>query len=155
MNWHQLLWQVPLFAFTAQAFTFTIALDPDSTRFTRFAACFLSVLISLVSLVSLVRQRKADRLDSKKAADIERGWGWKKKSRLHGKAWAVRRENEPFDWKVLDALFGRWRLTDTWAWAFIALIALALVILIVELASPELLSGSPKVAPTPAPTSGN
>ena len=147
MNWHQLLWQVPLFAFTAQAFTFTIALDRDSTTFARLAACALSVLISLVSLVSLVRQRKADRLDSKQVAAIEKRWGWKKDSRLHGKAWAVRRRLEPFDGKFLDALVGSWTLTAVWAVAFFALLALAVVIAVVATGWPELLAGSPGSLP--------
>lgn len=155
INWHQLLWQVPLFAFTAQAFTFTIALYPDSTRFARVAACTLSILISLVSLVSLVRQRKADLVDSQQLSDIERRWGWNKQERLHGKAWADRRQKKQFDWKWLDVLVGNWKLTNVWAIAFLALLGLAVSIIAVEFIWPEYLSGVTNVPPTPEPTSRN
>ena len=33
LQWDNLLWQVPILGLTAQAFLFTIALDPGSTRF--------------------------------------------------------------------------------------------------------------------------
>jgi hypothetical protein len=142
-NWHQLLWQVPLFAFTAQAFTFTIALAPDSTRLARLMACALSLVISLVSLVTLVRQRKADRLDSKRLNAIEKRMGLRKEERMHGKQWAKRRADMPFDWRWLDAMVGRWTLTATWAVAFFVLMLLALGIVVMEFGDPGLLSGKP------------
>jgi hypothetical protein len=135
-TWYQLLWEVPLFAFTAQAFTFTIALDPDATRVGRLIACTLSVLISLVSLVTLVRQRKADRLDSKELARLERQWGWSKDERLHGRAWADRRAHMTYDWRWLDLLVGRWKLTGLWAVAFLVLLALAGLVVTLEFAAP-------------------
>ena len=140
-NWHQLLWQVPLFAFTAQAFTFTIALYPDSTRLARLIACALSIVISVVSLVTLVRQRKADRLDSRHLNEIEKRMGLSKSERMHGKQWAKRRSDMPFDWRWLDAMVGRWTLTATWAVAFVFLVILALVVVAVEIFEPSLLSG--------------
>jgi len=143
-NWHQLLWQVPLFAFTAQAFTFTIALAPESTRLARLIACALSLLISLVSLVTLVRQRKADLLDSKRLNAIEKRMGLGKGERLHGRRWAKRRANMPFDWRWLDAMVGHWNLTATWAVAFLILMLMALGVAVVELTDPGLLSGQPR-----------
>jgi hypothetical protein len=141
-NWHQLLWQVPLFAFTAQAFTFTIALDPNSSRVGRLIACTISVLISVVSLVTLVRQRKADKLDSRHLNAIEKSRGWPKEERLHGKGWAKRRTRRRFDWKWLDKLVGRWKLTTTWAVAFLILLVLALGVAAFEIFYPEALDAT-------------
>ncbi len=138
-NWHLLLWQVPLFAFTAQAFTFTIALDPDASRVGRLVACGISILISVVSLVTLVRQRKADLLDSGQLNEIEKARGIPKRERLHGKHWARRRTAKPFDWACLDAMVGKWNLTKLWALAFLLLLLIAIGVATLEFLYPATL----------------
>lgn len=140
-NWHQLLWQVPLFAFTAQAFTFTIALDPEASRAARLIACAISAIISVVSLVTLVRQRKADLLDSGQLAMIEQHRDWPEDERLHGPIWADRRTSQEFDWKWLDRMLGKWNLTLTWAVAFFFLLAAAGLVAGLEVFWPEFLDG--------------
>lgn len=142
VNWYQLIWQVPLFVFTSQAFTFTIALDPQTTRLGRVVACSLSVVISAVALISLVRQRKADLLDAHALAELEAQMGWEANKRLHGPDWASRRAAEPFDWKRLDKILGRWPLTKVFVVSFLFLILLAIAVLLVEFLAPPLLNGA-------------
>src|SRR5262245_30205217 len=95
----QLLWQAPALSLTAQAFLFTIALDPATARFSRVIVSFLSLVVAVLTCNLIDRHRSAEQTDS----------GWLRKYELdrfqvtfHGRDWARRRNEEKiargFNW---------------------------------------------------------
>lgn len=87
-----MLWQVPTLSLTAQAFLFTIALAPDSSRTARVVASGLSIIMTVLSMHLMARHRQAEHTDAHWIADYERehfGRSW------HGKDWAVKRNALP------------------------------------------------------------
>ncbi|MFE4197261.1 hypothetical protein ACFRJ9_15460 [Paenarthrobacter sp. NPDC056912] len=89
LQWDSLLWQVPTLSLTAQAFLFTIALGPDSSRMARTLAAVLSIVISCLSVTLMARHRQAELSD---AAWLERfEGGLPEEMRVHGKNFINRR----------------------------------------------------------------
>lgn len=66
-----MLWQVPVLSFTAQAFLFSIALAPDSSRAARILTSLLAMLISFLSIHLLTRHRQAEIADGEWLGRVE------------------------------------------------------------------------------------
>jgi hypothetical protein len=80
-QWDNLLWQVPVLSFTAQAFLFTVALGAGQAWWARIIASLLSINIALLSIVLMGRHRQAELNDAHWLQRFERdvmhlgGWG--------------------------------------------------------------------------------
>lgn len=91
MQWDNLLWQVPTLSLTAQAFLFTIALGPDTTRVSRTIAAVLSIVISFLSVTLMARHRQAELSDAHWLEDFEAAFP--AEMRVHGRNFVNRRRN--------------------------------------------------------------
>ncbi len=66
-----MLWRVPVLSFTAQAFLFSIALAPDSSRAARILTSLLATLILFLSIHLLTRHRQAEIADGEWLGRVE------------------------------------------------------------------------------------
>ncbi len=62
---NNLLWQSPVLSLTAQAFLFTVALNPDVGPMPRLIAATLALVVALASVQLLIKHRSFERLDAK------------------------------------------------------------------------------------------
>jgi hypothetical protein len=144
MQFDQLVWQVPVLSLTAQAFLFSIALSPDTTRTARVIACLLSFLTTALSMHLMVKHRQAEIGDSEWLEAYERqlkpplpGMSWP----MHGGAWAsYRRRTDP---KIGWPGFAR-RIPGfhVWIWGLALFGVAAIFVLLLALFWPELLGSS-------------
>ena len=74
-SFDNMLWQVPVLSFTAQAFLFSIALSPDSTRSARMITSLLALLMSVLSIHLLTRHRQAEVADGEWLGQLEQQFG--------------------------------------------------------------------------------
>jgi hypothetical protein len=91
LQWDNMLWQVPTLSLTGQAFLFTIALGPDSSRTARVVACTLSIVMTILSMHLMSRHRQAEHTDARWLEEHEStrfGRSW------HGRTWATQRNRE-------------------------------------------------------------
>ncbi|MGP3924768.1 hypothetical protein [Streptomyces sp. 8N616] len=125
MQWDALLWQVPALSLTAQAFLFTIALGPESSRYARVIASALAIVMSVLSLHLMARHRQAEITDAHWLADYERRrFG----DPVHGPMWAQRRNQTPTArWLTRYRGFSVW-MTGLSAFGIAALTTLALAL---------------------------
>lgn len=125
MQWDALLWQVPALSLTAQAFLFTIALGPDSSRYARIIASALAIVMSVLSLYLMARHRQAEITDAHWLADYEqRCFG----HQVHGPTWAQRRNQTPtVSWLTRYRAFSVW-MTGLSAFGIAALTTLMLAL---------------------------
>lgn len=89
LQWDTMLWQVPTLSLTAQAFLFTIALGPDTTRVSRTIAALLAIVISVLSVTLMARHRQAEITDAQWLQDNEAAFP--PEMRVHGKNFIARR----------------------------------------------------------------
>lgn len=71
-----LVWQVPAVSLTAQAFLFTVLLDPKSPRLARLITAGLSTAISLMSSILMHNHRKHAVVHAEIAAQLARRLGY-------------------------------------------------------------------------------
>lgn len=88
LQWDSLLWQVPVLGLTAQAFLFTIALDPASSRLARMISSSRSVVATLMCMQLMASDRRAEVADAHWLSDIEAETG---RVRIHGRGFRDRR----------------------------------------------------------------
>jgi hypothetical protein len=132
-----LLWQVPVLSLTAQAFLFTIALDPDTTRFARTIASLLSLVVTFLTVQLLTRHRQAEITD----AHILQSWEISAEVvTVHGTAWRDRRKEESADAGLFNPLadFPGYK---TWATGLSLFGLAALAVLLVTWVQPSWLTG--------------
>jgi hypothetical protein len=66
-----LMWQMPALSLTAQAFLFTIALDPSRPDWARAISSLLALVTSVVALHAMYRFRVGERIDSELLRQME------------------------------------------------------------------------------------
>jgi hypothetical protein len=105
-QWDNLLWQVPVLSFTAQAFLFTIALGADTRLAARILACLLSLVITVLSIHLMCRHRQADVTDAEWLEEYEQArFG----ETVHGHPWRDRRnKNSAGGWPARIRGFPVW-----------------------------------------------
>lgn len=131
-QWDNLLWQVPTLSLTGQAFLFTIALGPDSSRASRMIACTLSMVMTVLAMHLLSRHRQAEWTDAHWLEAYENNhFGWSH----HGKAWAARRNQERG-----SGWLARFKGFQVWMSGLAAFGGAALFVLILTAFWPALLS---------------
>ena len=130
-----LLWQVPALCLTAQAFLFTIALGPDTSRVARTVACTLAVVASFLTVHLMTRHRQAEITDAEWLSAQEQGLGIE----AHGPEWRRRRDATSSNAWVFSPLA---RLAGYRTWAVgLSIFGLAAVfVLVVTWAQPEWLT---------------
>ena len=72
-----MMWQTPALGMTAQAFLFTLALNPGSTRWARLIAASLSLALSLMVVQLMAKHRRHEALDALLLRKIEARIGLK------------------------------------------------------------------------------
>ncbi len=63
-SYDQMAWQTPVLSFTAQAFLFSIALGPGTSRFSRIAAAALAFIIAAASIQLMKKHLHLELIDS-------------------------------------------------------------------------------------------
>lgn len=114
-----MLWQTPAISLAAQAFLFTIVLDPDTTPGTRFVVGSLAFVTALVSIHLMTKHRYFEEVDRDWLEQFEirhRASGFR---RLHGKPSYPRGRKA---WFVRRSAYDVWRLV-LWFFALAALVA--------------------------------
>jgi hypothetical protein len=90
LQWDNLVWQVPILSLTAQAFLFTMALGPETSRLARMLCAGLALLIAILSVSLMARHRQAELADAWWLRDFEgrlpEGF------QVHGEPWRSRRD---------------------------------------------------------------
>ncbi|KAA1421261.1 hypothetical protein F0U44_02815 [Nocardioides humilatus] len=155
-----LLWQVPVLTFTAQAFLFTIALAGDTSRTARIITSLLALLMSLLAWHLMARHRKAEVADGNWLAAVEAataasptGAGLPSTATnvqwpMHGTGWRDYRNTAdpdvgPVSTKI--ALLGGFTV---WSKGLLIFGLAAIVVLGLSLWRPEVLSSEPADSPT-------
>jgi hypothetical protein len=139
MQWDNLLWQVPALSLTAQAFLFTIALDPSSRRIARVVACLLSLISSILAVHLMTRHRQAEITDSHWLADYE-GKHYPPSLAAHGPPWQARRNATSADAWIFSRL-ARYPGYRVWASGLMLFAVAAIAILVLTLIAPKILEG--------------
>jgi len=70
-GYDSLMWQMPALSLTAQAFLFTIALDPGRPEWARALSSVLALVTSLAALHAMYRFRVGERDDSRRLRRID------------------------------------------------------------------------------------
>lgn len=140
LQWDNLLWQVPVLSFTAQAFLFSIALAPDARSAARIIVALLSIVITILSITLMARHRQAEVTDAHWLEEYEEDWPDKDKQ--HGDAWRLRRNAEKPHGGVLDSIVPLFPGYITWqiGLSFFGLAAIAVIA--IAIFAPGLLSAS-------------
>lgn len=138
LQWDNLLWQVPVLSFTAQAFLFSIALAPDSRSVARIIVMLLSIVITFLSITLMARHRQAELTDSHWLERYEEGWD--EEDRQHGLSWRHRRNQEKPDAGVLDRVIPLLPGYLTWQIGLTLFGIAALVVIVITLTAPGLLA---------------
>jgi hypothetical protein len=131
-----LLWQVPVLSFTAQAFLFTIALGPDTKPVARVIACLLSLIVTFLTIHLLTRHRQAEITDAHWLEAYEERHNLQPGG--HGRYWQELREGTSADAGLFTPL-SRLRGYKTWAFGLSLFGVTALVVLVISIAWPQLL----------------
>jgi hypothetical protein len=142
LQWDSLLWQVPVLGLTAQAFLFTIALDPDSTRFSRVVASLLSLTATLMSMQLMASDRRAEVTDAHWLGELEQRHS---RTQVHGVAFRDRRNQMSPDVRFPVGWLLRFRSINVWMVGLALFGVAAIAVLIVTFAAPEWLAGPPDV----------
>lgn len=87
----QMAWQVPIISLTAQAFLFTLALGPDTSRTARLISAVLALLVTVLSMILMARHRQADVADGRWLAELEREGRLGDSQIAHSQPWRDRR----------------------------------------------------------------
>lgn len=138
-----MLWQVPIISFTAQAFLLTIALGPNTQPTARYISAGLAILVTLLSMILMARHRQADIADSAWLENLEQERGRDRKLQMHahGQPWRRRRNATdltrftytPLNWmKTWGAFF-------IWEMGLLIFGLAAASIIVLTLVAPELL----------------
>jgi len=128
MQWDSLLGQVPVVGLTAQAFLFTIALDPASSRLARVISASLSVVATLMCMHLMASDRRAEVTDAHWLRDIETQTG---RLGIHGAAFRDRRDATDPDVKFPVRWLLKARSLNVWMAGLAAFGLAALVVLTV------------------------
>jgi hypothetical protein len=139
MLWDSLLWQVPALSLTAQAFLFTIALDPGSRRIARVIACLLSLVSSFLAIHLMTRHRQAEITDATWLAEYE-GKHYPPSLAAHGPPWQARRNATSADAWIFSRL-ARYPGYRVWASGLALFAVTATGILVLALIAPKVLEG--------------
>jgi hypothetical protein len=91
LQWDNLVWQVPILSFTAEAFLFTIALGAGTSRAARIISSLLALVITLLSMTLMVRHRQSEVMDAEWLEDQEKGEDGDGEA-LHGRSFQKRRD---------------------------------------------------------------
>lgn len=138
LQWDNLLWQVPVLSFTAQAFLFSIALTPDTSSMARIIVMFLSIVITFLSITLMARHRQAELTDSHWLERYEDDWD--EPDRQHGVSWRNRRNQEKTDAGVLDRIIPLLPGYFTWQIGIALFGAAALAVIVITLTAPGILA---------------
>lgn len=134
LQWDALVWQVPVLSLTAQAFLFTISLDPGTSRTARVMASLLSLVITFLSIELMSRHRQAEIMDARWLEAVEEEtFGRDDVLVVHGDAYRRRRNSTPSG--PLGGLKGYW----TWLTGLSLFGLAALFVLVVVAFKPSLL----------------
>jgi len=140
LQWDNLLWQVPILGLTAQAFLFTIALDPGSTRFARVVACLLSLVATALCMQLMASDRRAEVSDARWLSELELERGG---TAIHGEAFRDRRNTTDPDVAFPVKPLLRFRSFNVWMSGLALFGAAAIAVLVVTFVQPEWLTGHP------------
>ena len=139
LQWDNLLWQVPVLSLTAQAFLFTIALDPGSRRVARVIACTLSIIASGLAVHLMTRHRQAEIADAHWLSEYE-NTHLPPSLAVHGPAWQARRNATSADAWIFSRL-AKYPGYRVWSAGLSLFAVAAVVILVLTLLAPQILEG--------------
>ncbi len=140
LQWDNLLWQVPVLSFTAQAFLFSIALAPDSRSIARIIVMLLSIVITFLSITLMARHRQAEVTDSRWLENFESEWD--EADRQHGPSWLDRRNEEKPGASVLDRIVPLLPGYITWQIGISLFGVAALAVIVITLVAPDILASN-------------
>lgn len=130
LQWDNLLWQVPVLSFTAQAFLFTVALSAGNDSWARIIASLLSLVIALLSILLMARHRQGEITDAHWLEDFEHqvmeagDWG------LHGDPFKRVRAKETLNvHPLLERAIPLWPMFGVWVGG-LALFGVAAIVVI-------------------------
>jgi hypothetical protein len=140
LQWDNLLWQVPVMSFTAQAFLFTIALGGGTSRAGRIISSVLSLVITWLSVTLMARHRHAELTDAEWLEEAERGPGGNGEA-IHGKAFQQRRDliSRVGQGPISNAIPLRPGFS-TWVGGLLIFAAAAICVLVLSVVSPSTLA---------------
>lgn len=130
-----LLWQTPALGLAAQAFLFTIALSPDSSRLARFISAALSLVSSLVAMQTMSKHRYNERTDAMILEKIERVLGVS----IHGRQPHARPKDRGEAVGNLETGANRFRTFDLWLISLGAFAVASVGVIVVTLTNSGLL----------------
>jgi hypothetical protein len=136
IQFDNLVWQVPVLGFTAQAFLFTIALGADTKPAARYIACALSLIVTFLTVQILTRHRQAEITDAHWLEEYELRNDVR--PRAHGRYWQHRREETSPDAGVFTPL-ARLPGYKTWAILLSLFAAAAVAVVVISIGWPQLL----------------
>lgn len=116
---NSLLWQTPVLSLTAQAFLFTIALDPNPKVFARIIAAALALIIAAASVQLLRKHRFYEVRDAEWLTQFEHSHAWKGML-------PISERHAPTGWPE------RWPSSLVWQWT-LTLFGLAALCVLVSL----------------------
>jgi hypothetical protein len=146
LQWDNLVWQVPVLSFTAQAFLFTIALGPDTSGFGRIVSAAMSIVITILSITLLKSHRISEITDAHWLKEMERKDSTLPKLyRIHGPVLRKRRLRHTSEAGKLDSWVPRLKGYVTWIFGLALFGVGALVVIVVTIFWPSLLDSSSKL----------
>jgi hypothetical protein len=152
-----LIWQTPVVGITGQAFLFSIALAPDSSRMARIIASGLCILITAMTIQLIVRHRLADEADRQWLSAFEAKYFRHYASDMpivirnrsgeektfngiaHGREEIHRRMATPPHMGLLNFL-AYFRSNRVWAWGMVLMAAVALLVMLTSIFRNDLLT---------------
>lgn len=140
LQWDNLLWQVPILSFTAQAFLFSVALGADTSRVGRLASSTLAVVIAFLSVTLMKSHRRAELTDAHWLRDLERE-ELDAPLHIHGEVFRERRSLTSSDAGLLDKWIPNVRGYRTWVLGLTSFGLMALFIIVVTIVDPAALEG--------------
>jgi colanic acid biosynthesis protein WcaH len=117
-SFNSLLWSTPVISLTAQAFLFTIALNPDVSVYSRIISAFLALITAVASIHLLMKHRFYEEEHAKISHKYERN---------HGLA-EINKQCDPKPWFQNKSSYGIWRIILSF-FAFFALLIIIFTII--------------------------
>jgi hypothetical protein len=144
-----LIWQTPALSITGQAFLFSTALSPYSSRASRIIASSLCIVVTIMTLQLTVKHRQSDASDGIWLESFERKYFSDSAEGLrpysdgfaHGHNEKRRRHATSPQMGWLDVLT-RVRSSVVWAWGMVLISLVALAILFLAVFAPQIFAHS-------------
>ncbi|MDJ0334575.1 hypothetical protein QMG83_05000 [Salinibacterium sp. G-O1] len=138
LQWDNLLWQVPVVSFTAQAFLLNVSLAPNSSLFARLVSSALASIVSVLCIHLMAKHRQSEVLDAETLKRMEAELP--ELLHQHGTAWGDRRAAMPRE-RGLVHFFIRptGRAYPVWIVGLFAFFVVSATIFVLSLAAPQLL----------------